>query len=54
MIEVKALNKFYGNGENRFQVLKNISLKFEAGDFAFFLGAWGSGKSTLKIVMSGL
>ena len=27
MIEVKELTKFYGDGENRFQVLKNISLK---------------------------
>ncbi len=54
MIEVKALNKFYGNGENRFQVLKNISLKIEDGDFAVILGASGSGKSTLLNVMSGL
>ncbi len=54
MIEVKALSKFYGNGENRFQVLKNISLKIEDGDFAVILGASGSGKSTLLNVMSGL
>ncbi len=54
MIEVKALNKFYGNGESRFQVLKNISLKIGDGDFAVILGASGSGKSTLLNVMSGL
>ncbi len=54
MIEVKALNKFYGSGESRFQVLKNISLNIEDGDFAVILGASGSGKSTLLNVMSGL
>ncbi len=54
MIEVKELNKFYGSGESRFQVLKNISLKIEDGDFAVILGASGSGKSTLLNVMSGL
>ena len=54
MIEVKELSKFYGNGESRFQVLKNISLKIEDGDFAVILGASGSGKSTLLNVMSGL
>jgi len=54
MIEVKELTKFYGSGENRFQVLKNISLKIEDGDFAVVLGASGSGKSTLLNVISGL
>ncbi|MCM1086600.1 MAG: ABC transporter ATP-binding protein [Muribaculaceae bacterium] len=54
MIEGKQLNKFYGSGESRFQVLKNISLKIDDGDFAVILGASGSGKSTLLNVMSGL
>lgn len=54
MIEVKELTKFYGCGENRFKVLKNISLKIEDGDFAVILGASGSGKSTLLNVISGL
>lgn len=54
MIEVKELTKFYSSGESRFQVLKNISLKIEDGDFAVVLGASGSGKSTLLNVISGL
>lgn len=54
MIEVKALTKFYGNGESRFQVLKNINLQIADGDFAVILGASGSGKSTLLNVISGL
>lgn len=54
MIELKKIGKFYGSGESRFQVLKNISLRIEDGDFAVILGASGSGKSTLLNVMSGL
>lgn len=54
MIEAKNLTKFYGSGESRFQVLKNISLKIADGDFAVILGASGSGKSTLLNVISGL
>jgi putative ABC transport system ATP-binding protein len=54
MIEVKELVKFYGSGESCFQVLKNISLKIEDGDFVVILGASGSGKSTLLNVISGL
>lgn len=54
MIEVKELTKYYGNGENRFKVLKNIGLTVHDGEFAVILGASGSGKSTLLNVMSGL
>lgn len=54
MIEVKEITKFYGEGENRFQVLKDINLKIEDGGFVVILGASGSGKSTLLNVISGL
>lgn len=54
MIEVKAISKYYGSGESRCKVLKNISLKINDGDFAVILGASGSGKSTLMNIMSGL
>lgn len=54
MIEVNGVTKFYGNGESRFQVLNDIRLKIEDGDFAAILGASGSGKSTLLHVVSGL
>lgn len=54
MIEAKEINKFYGSGESRFQVLKNISLKINDGDFTVILGASGSGKSTLLNVLSSL
>lgn len=54
MIEVKDITKSYGSDENRFQVLKGISLKINDGDFAVILGASGSGKSTFLNVISGL
>lgn len=54
MIEVKDVQKYYGTGESRFQVLKGISLEIQDGDFAVILGASGSGKSTFLNVISGL
>lgn len=54
MIKAREINKFYGSVESRFQVLKNISLTIEDGDFVVILGASGSGKSTLLNVLSGL
>lgn len=54
MIKAREINKFYGSGKSRFQVLKNISLTIEDGDFVVILGASGSGKSTLLNVLSGL
>lgn len=54
MIKVKDIVKSYGTGENRFQVLKDISLDIEDKDFVVILGASGSGKSTFLNVISGL
>lgn len=54
MIEVKNIIKSYGNKESRFEVLQDISLKVQDGDFVVILGASGSGKSTFLNVISGL
>lgn len=54
MIKIENVSKYYGEKENKLQVLKNISLEIKDGDFAVILGASGSGKSTLLNVMSGL
>lgn len=54
MIEAREITKFYGKGESRFQVLKNISIKINDGDFTVILGASGSGKSTLLNTLSSL
>lgn len=54
MIDVKEVTKSFGSGENRFQVLRGISLTIREGDFAVILGASGSGKSTFLNIVSGL
>lgn len=54
MIKARNIIKSYGNGESRFQVLKDISLDIEDNDFVVILGASGSGKSTFLNVISGL
>lgn len=54
MIEIKQITKSFGVGDNKFPVLKGISIKIEDGDFAVILGASGSGKSTFLNVISGL
>lgn len=42
-LEIKNLKKFYGNGENRVEVLKGIDLGIEKGEFCVLLGPSGSG-----------
>ncbi len=54
MIKVRNIIKSYGNGESKFQVLKDICLDIEDNDFVVILGASGSGKSTFLNVISGL
>ena len=54
MIVAKEIRKFYGSGENRQEVLKNIDLTVSDGEFVVILGASGSGKSTLLNILSGL
>ena len=49
-IEFKNINKYYGDN----QVLKNISLNVEKGQFVTLLGPSGCGKSTLLRCLSGL
>ncbi len=54
MINAEGITKFYGSGDSRFKVLKDISLEIKDRDFVVILGASGSGKSTLLNVISGL
>lgn len=54
MIKAENIRKFYGSKENRFPVLKGVSLSIEDGDFIVILGASGSGKSTFLNILSGL
>ena len=51
IIEIQNINKYFGEGENRVHILKNISLTIEKGDFISIIGQSGSGKSTLMNIM---
>ena len=54
IIEIKDLNRYFGEGENRVHILKNVSLNIEKGDFVAIIGQSGSGKSTLMNIIGGL
>lgn len=54
IIEIKNIEKSFGTGENRFQVLKEISFTARKGEFISLMGASGSGKSTLLYLLGGL
>lgn len=50
-IELRSINKYYGQGENRVRVLNDINLSIESGDFVAIIGQSGSGKSTLMNIL---
>ena len=51
-VEIKNLSFTYENGKN--QVIKNLSLSVDKGEFLCVLGENGSGKSTLSRLINGL
>lgn len=51
IIELKKINKYFGEGENRVHILKDISIEIEEGDFIAIIGQSGSGKSTLMNII---
>ncbi|HBO37750.1 MAG TPA: hypothetical protein DD638_03720, partial [Pasteurellaceae bacterium] len=51
IIEIKNIDKYFGEGENRTQVLKDIDLDIKKGDFIAIIGQSGSGKSTLMNII---
>jgi nitrate/nitrite transport system ATP-binding protein len=54
LIEIKGASKGFGPPGNRTEVLKNINLSVEEGEFVVIVGYSGSGKSTLINLISGL
>lgn len=54
ILEFRNVFKGFGEGAARSEVLKNISLSVEEGEFLAILGFSGTGKSTLINLMAGL
>lgn len=54
IIEFRNVSKWYGEGDNRTEVLSNINLTIEEGEFLAIVGFTGSGKTTLVNMMTGL
>ncbi|MFD2565721.1 ABC transporter ATP-binding protein [Aquimarina rubra] len=53
-IELRNVSKSFGTGKDRTQVLSNINLEIEEGEFVAIVGFTGSGKTTLINLISGL
>ena len=53
-LELRNVSKGYGSGDKRVEVLKNINLSIEEGEFIAIVGFTGSGKTTLISLMAGL
>lgn len=53
-LELNNIYKSYGKGENRTDVLSNINLSIEEGEFVAIVGFTGSGKTTLVNLINGL
>ncbi|SNR49736.1 ABC transporter ATP-binding protein [Puniceibacterium sediminis] len=54
ILEFKNVSKGFGTGIHREEVLKNINLKVQEGEFLVLLGFSGTGKTTLINLMAGL
>lgn len=54
IIKVEKLSKCFGNKDNINQVLDDVFLEIEKGEFVSLMGESGSGKSTLLYLIGGL
>ncbi|MEM9249584.1 MAG: nitrate ABC transporter ATP-binding protein [Pseudomonadota bacterium] len=54
VLELKNVSKSYGEGAHRTDVLKDIDLTVEEGEFLVLLGFSGTGKTTLINLLAGL
>jgi nitrate/nitrite transport system ATP-binding protein len=53
-LEISSVSKSYGEGEKRTDVLKDIKLKVDEGEFIAIVGFSGTGKTTLVSLLAGL
>ena len=53
-LELNNISKTYGTGTNATEVLSNINLHIEEGEFVAIVGCSGSGKTTLVNLVNGL
>ena len=53
-LQLNELNKFYLEGGEKREVLRNLSLKIQEGQIVALLGRSGSGKSTLLNLLAGI
>ena len=54
LLELKGVGKGYGSGAARREVLADINLSIEEGEFVAIIGFSGSGKTTLVSAIAGL
>ncbi len=54
IIEVRNVSRSFNNGKQVTEVLKDINLTVDEGDFVSIMGPSGSGKSTLLYLLGGL
>ena len=53
ILELRHVQKIYGEKENQVEALKNIDMQVKEGEFAAIVGTSGSGKSTLLNLAGG-
>ncbi len=54
MIQTQSLSKSYGTGSAETPVLRDVSLRFDDGEFVAIVGTSGSGKTTFLNIVGGL
>lgn len=54
ILKAENISKIYGHGTASSQVLRNVNVTIQRGEFVAILGRSGSGKTTLLNILSGL